>query len=342
MNSFGATARPAYGRRMVRISTSLWFMLLWTLPNMNWAQDSKVPNETNPSDSGHPLYAFTFFRDNGQDGVYLAVSSDGLNWQEVNRGKPILSPQVGGKLTRDPSITLGGDGLYHMVWTTSWTGDGFGVAHSKDLLTWSEQQYVPINKGDSKARNTWAPEIFYDSATERYIVIWATTRQGEFLETAEGGDDGYNHRMYATSTKDFVEWEPKKLFYDGGFNVIDAFLFKAQGRYGMIVKNETLKPMAEKNLRVVWSGGGATGPWGEASVPFTDNRIAWAEGPTVLPVGDKWLIYFDEYNQGRYAAVETDDFQSFKKVDISLPVGVRHGTMLRIDAKTAERLKEKK
>ena len=342
MNRFGATARPAYGRRMVRIRTSLWFMLLWTLPNMNWAQDSKVPNETNPSDSVHPLYAFTFFRDNGQDGVYLAVSSDGLNWQEVNRGKPILSPQVGGKLTRDPSITLGGDGLYHMVWTTSWTGDGFGVAHSKDLLTWSEQQYVPINKGDAKARNTWAPEIFYDSATERYIVIWATTRQGEFLETAAGGDDGYNHRMYATSTKDFVEWEPKKLFYDGGFNVIDAFLFKAQGRYGMIVKNETLKPMAEKNLRVVWSAGGAMGPWGDASVPFTDNRIAWAEGPTVLPVGDKWLIYFDEYNQGRYAAVETDDFQSFKKVDISLPVGVRHGTMLRIDAKTAERLKEKK
>lgn len=306
------------------------------------AAQEERPTAEAKAETDAPLYAFTFFRDNGEAGVFLAVSNDGLNWREVNQGKPVMTPQVGGKLTRDPSITLGGDGIYHMVWTTSWTGDGFGVAHSRDLVNWSEQKYIPINADDKKARNTWAPEIFFDAATEQYVVLWATTRTGEFLETAEGGDDGYNHRMYATSTKDFVDWTPKELFYDGGFNVIDAFLFRAAGKYGMIVKDETLKPVAQKNLKVVWSSGGVMGPWGKASQPFTDNRVAWAEGPTVLPVGDKWLIYFDEYNQGRYAAVETRDFETFKRVDVSLPSGVRHGTMIQVDANNAEILDKMK
>lgn len=291
------------------------------------------------SENVAPVYAFTFFRDNGQDGVYLALSENGFDWKEIPTGKPILKPNVGGKLTRDPSVTVGGDGLYHMVWTTSWTGDGFGVAHSKDLLNWSEQEYVPINAGDDKARNTWAPEIFFDQATNQYLVFWATTRIGDFPATLENSEDGYNHRMYVTTTKDFAAWEPKKLFYDGGFNVIDAFLFKAEGRYGLIVKDETLKPVPEKNLKVVWSKGGALGPWEKASPPFTDNKRSWAEGPTVLKVGTKWLVYFDEYNTGRYAAVETEDFKSFKDVKISLPPGVRHGTMFSVDPETARKLR---
>jgi hypothetical protein len=285
------------------------------------------------------LYAFTFFRDNGQDGVYLAISDDGLKWREVNASKPIMTPQVGGKLTRDPSIVLGGDGKYHMVWTTSWTGDGFGIAHSTDLLTWSEQTYVAINQGDDKAKNTWAPEIFYDAAMAQYLVIWATTREGDFPETATQGDGGYNHRMYASVTKDFVNWSPKFLFFNGGFNVIDAFLFKKDDRYGLIVKDETLKPTAAKDLHVVWSTGNALGPWDQVQSPFTDRKIAWAEGPAALQVEKRWLIYFDQYEKGRYAAVETADFKTFQEVAVELPKGARHGTMVKVDPATAKLLR---
>jgi sucrose-6-phosphate hydrolase SacC (GH32 family) len=275
-------------------------------------------------------YVFSFFRDNGEKGVYLAVSDDALTWREVNGGKPVMEPKVGGKLTRDPSICRGPDGLYHMVWTTSWKDKGFGAASSSNLLDWSEQTYIEVNRDEPKARNTWAPEIFYDQVTQQYVVLWSTTIDGLFPETQVAKTGGDNHRIYVTTSKDFVTWTPKRLFYNGGFNVIDAFLFKKEGKYGMVVKDETHAPVAEKNLRVVWSEGGVDGPWSKAEAPFTNNKEAWAEGPSVIQVGERWLVYYDKYNKGGYGAVETIDFKTFKPVSVSLPKGIRHGTVLSV------------
>jgi hypothetical protein len=290
------------------------------------------------SAGGAESYVFSFFRGNGEAGVYLALSEDALSWREANGGKPVLVPQVGGKLTRDPSVCRGPDGVYHMVWTSSWKDDGFGVAHSTNLLDWSAQRFVPVNETEPKARNTWAPEIFYDGESEQFVVIWATTIEGLFPETQVKGDGGLNHRIYAATTKDFNTWSPKRLFYDGGFNVIDAFLFKKDGRYGMIVKDETKEPKPEKNLHVVWSAGGVMGSWGKAGPAFTDNREAWAEGPAVIRAGGRWLVYYDKYNKGGYGAVETQDFVTFAPVSVALPAGIRHGTVFNVDAETARKL----
>lgn len=289
-----------------------------------------------PPPSAAAEFAFTFFRGNGEAGVYLALSDDGMNWREVNGGRPILVPQVGGKLTRDPSVCRGPDGRYHMVWTSSWKDDGFGLAHSKDLLNWSEQEYIPVNRDEPGARNTWAPEVFYDNASRQFLVIWSTTIDGRFPETQDSGDN--NHRIYATTTPDFKTWAPKRLFYDGGFNVIDAFLFLKNGRYGMVVKDETLRPQPQKNLHVVWSTGDVTGPWAAAEPAFTDNTIAWAEGPAVIRVKDRWLVYYDMYNKGGYGAVATEDFKSFSPVKVTLPQGIRHGTVFEVDVEAAQRL----
>ncbi len=288
-----------------------------------------------------PAYVFSFFRDNGQAGVYLALSDDAVQWRELNGGKPVLVPKVGGKLARDPSICKGGDGRYHMVWTSSWTDQGFGLAHSKDLLDWSAQEFVAVNQDEPRAKNTWAPEIFYDDASGLYWVIWATTMEGAFPETQVKADKGYNHRIYAVTTRDFQAWSPRKLFYNGGFNVIDAFLFRHEGRYGLVVKDETVEPTPAKDLHIVWSLKGVDGPWEKVGPAFTNNQDAWAEGPAVIRVNDRWLVYFDQYNKGGYGALETRDFQSFARIEVSLPAGIRHGTIVAVDAQTAERLRQK-
>jgi hypothetical protein len=85
---------------------------------------------------GADVLLFSFFRDNGQDGLYLATSPDGLKWAELKPpGKSFLQPQVGGKLMRDPCLALGPDGTFHMVWTTGWGQPPvIGLAHSTDLL----------------------------------------------------------------------------------------------------------------------------------------------------------------------------------------------------------------
>ena len=70
---------------------------------------------------------------------------------------------------------------------------------------------------------------------------------GRFPETDGTGDNHYNHRVYATTTSDFKTFTPTRLLYDGGFNVIDATMLHAEGKYYLIVKDETRNPPKNSN-----------------------------------------------------------------------------------------------
>ncbi len=272
---------------------------------------------------------FSFFRSNGETGLFLAWSEDGLRWQEVHKDVAWLTPKVGeSKLMRDPCIIIGGDGQFHLVWTPGWHERGIGYATSKDLIHWSEQQYLPVMAHEETARNAWAPEIFYDDATAQYYLFWATTIPGRFDETLGQGDGENNHRMYYTTTKDFVDFAETKLFYDPGFNVIDSTLIKNEARYVMFLKNETLTP-EEKNIRVATADSPA-GPWSTASPKITGDY--WAEGPTAVRWSDYWYVYFDKYRKHSYGAVRSKDLVAWEDVSekIVMPEGIRHGTVFRV------------
>ena len=107
---------------------------------------------------------FAYFKGNGEDGLHLATSADGLQWAALNQDKSLLAPTVSkDKLMRDPCIIRGQDGQFHMVWTTSWHDRGTGYASSKDLIHWSEQQDILVMAHELMAVNCWAPEITYDA-----------------------------------------------------------------------------------------------------------------------------------------------------------------------------------
>jgi hypothetical protein len=273
-------------------------------------------------------YLFSYFIGNGEDGLHLAYSFDGLNFKPLNNGKSFLTPKVGGKLMRDPCIILGPGGIFHMVWTTSWNQKAIGYAHSRDLVNWSEQKYIPVMEHEAKARNSWAPEVFYDEAGKQFLIFWSTTIPGRFAETEKSGDNGLNHRIYYTKTKDFETFTPTKLFYDPGFNTIDATIVKDAGRYIMFIKDETRHP-PKKNIRVTVSTK-AEGPYGPASKPITGDY--WAEGPSAIKIGDSWFVYFDKYRKGRYGAVKSGDLKNWEDISdkIHFPKGTRHGTIFRV------------
>jgi hypothetical protein len=273
------------------------------------------------------VYLFSSFRGNGEDGLHLAYSRDGLEWQALRQDQSFLAPGVGGKLLRDPCITIGPDNRFHMVWTSSWKDNGIGIAHSQDLVQWSEQMYIPVMNHEPEARNCWAPEIFWDATSKQYIIFWATTITGRFPETEKNGD--WNHRMYYVTTKDFISYSKAALLYDPGFNVIDATIVRDGNRYTMILKDETLNPPA-KNLRVAFSKK-ITGPWSRASVPFSPAG-EWVEGPSLIKTGQWWIVYFDEYRNGAYGAMRTQDFKSWEDLSdrLHFPKGTRHGTVFAV------------
>lgn len=272
-------------------------------------------------------FIFSYFTDNGQDGLHLLYSSDGLSWKELNSGKSFLKPTVGeDKLMRDPFILAGKDGIYHMVWTCSWKERQIGYASSKDLIHWSEQKAIPVMAHEPTAKNCWAPEMVYDPKEKNYIIFWATTIPGRHSDVAESErEKGLNHRMYCTKTSDFVHFSPTAMYFNPDFSVIDATILRRKKCFYMFLKNENPNP-PEKNIRITGSRK-ASGPFPtQVSPPITGNY--WAEGPTALEIGGYVYVYFDKYRDHRYGAVRSKDMKVWEDVSdqISFPAGVRHGT----------------
>lgn len=267
------------------------------------------------------VYLFSTFREPADKGLYLAYSYDGYNWNDL--GGPWLKPEVGQqKVMRDPSVVTAPDGTFHMVWTSSWRGDlGFGYSNSKDLVNWSEQEFISVMDFDTSTVNVWAPELYYDHEKDEYIIIWASTIPFKFEKGME--EERNNHRMYYTTTKDFKAFSETKLYIDPGFSIIDAVIVKREKEDYILVLKDNTRP--ERNLKV---GFGKTplGPFENISEPYTEKLT---EGPTVLKLEDEWLIYFDSYGNKKYGAVKTSDFKFFKAIsdEVSFPVGHKHGTI---------------
>ena len=144
-----------------------------------------------------------------------------------------------------------------------------------------------------------------------------------------------NHRIYYVTTKDFVNYSRAALFYEDGFNVIDATLVKDGQRFVLILKDETAQPV-QKNLRLAFSDK-AAGPYSHAAPPFTIN---WVEGPTAIKLNGAWLVYFDMYRDKRYGAVKSRDWKQWEVLTDQLvfPAGARHGTVFTVSDEVFARL----
>jgi hypothetical protein len=329
-------APMSLSRSLLRFRSYLAVMLL-ALPGVSLAED---------------VILFPYFDANGQNGVYLSWSKDGRNFEAANGGKPIFTPpQWGGgqNLTRDPSIVYH-DGLFHMVWTSNWSGTIFGHASSPDLVTWSTPQQVrPFPLGGEQPNNVWAPEIFRDHVAGDYKIVWSSTLPSE-LNDGDGSGDSHNadHRMYYVATTNFQSYSaPQLLFQDEGYSVIDAHVVwqptgagANDGRWVMSLKKEQGTEQGGKNIRLAFSDA-AIGPssFGQTTQPIVGpgssirgNEVA--EGSSMVFWDDKWLMYWDAYGNGHYSMASSPDLTTWtdETDDISFPVNhPRHGSVMIAD-----------
>ncbi len=300
---------------------------------------SCTPNTSkeNPERDNRNVYLMSYFKGNG-DGLHLAYSRDGLQWEALCKDAVILEPQIGkDKLMRDPSIVQDDAGTFHMVWTTGWWDQGIGYASSKDLKNWSEQHNIPVMEKYEDARNAWAPELFYDGKDKTFYIFWASTIPGAFpeLPTSES-EKGLNHRQYYVTTKDFKTFSETKLFFEPGFSVIDGAILQKDNTYYLFVKNENSAP-PEKNIRVTSHDKPFDFPT-NVSAPITGDY--WAEGPAPLIVDDYVYVYFDKYTDRKYGAVRSQDMKNWEDVSdaVSFPKGIRHGTTFAVSEAILEGL----
>lgn len=282
------------------------------------------------------VYMFSSFRDNGQDGLHLAFSQDGYHWNALKNDQSFLTPDIPNeKLMRDPCIIVGADDRFHMVWAVGRNKKGIGYASSDDLISWSEQQYIPVMEHEPGALNCWAPEIFYDRNLNEYMIYWATTIAERFARGDTAGDSKYNHRLYYTITKDFKTFSKSRLLYDEGFNVIDATIYKKDGQYYMFLKDETRNPI-KKHIRIAKSNS-LTGRYKLISKPISPD---WVEGPAVTEVNNYCVVFYDEYTRHHMGAVRSKDLQNWEIItdSIKFPQGTRHGSVFKVNERILEKL----
>jgi lysophospholipase L1-like esterase len=310
-------------------------------------QLAQEPHATvNPT--GNEIFVLPYFLGNGETGIYFAFSRDGLHFEWLNKGN-VLMPAPNWEeesLTRDPSIIFR-DGVFHMVWTTSWKSRSIGYASSTDLKTWTQPQRINIWHDRTDVTNTWAPELHWDPEENEYIVIWSSTTLKE-LNDGDGSADGHghDHRTYAARTTDFIDWTKPVLFFspEPEYSVIDPFLAHddrntsdtSDDRWVMVIKNEMASEQGGKNLRLTFSQS-MQGPYDLTLGPpivgaGTDIVDEMGEGPSLIKRDSTWFLYWDAPNGPfSYCLATSPDLTTWtnRSADMSLPAKqMRHGTVL--------------
>jgi len=260
---------------------------------------------------------FTYFRDNGQHGINLATSADGVNFAPLNDDQPVFIPPKwpGQNLTRDASIIYH-EGRYHMVWTSAWTGRVFGYANSADLKNWSEP--VPVKPfpeslpAEDQPDNVWAPEIHWDPLKHDFFILFASTTPRERNDADASNNNGkvgsqYDNRIHITRTRDFKTFTAARKYFDRDFASIDAVMRidDAAHCWVMVIKcsrDENLQWMPGRNLYLTRTAGMDTDDpgFGPLSGPIAGNhspmfsdpapRKSMAEGQTLLRYQGRWIL----------------------------------------------------
>ena len=262
------------------------------------------------TDTGH-YYLMSYFKDvyaplNDMSGGFFATSTDGINWTELNDGKPVLTPYgFGEKRMRDPFLFWdAATQTFHLVYTTGWNTKDIGytsITPSDGKLFTNPSSWTPqvsLKFGDDIAGSLccWAPEILWDDIKQKFMIFWST----------ETGVDG--KRAYYSLTSDFKTFTKAEKFFDPGFTEIDACMLKqADQKYYMFFKDERT---GYKKIYYV-TGTTPQGPWSAVSESIT--ALQGVEGPTAIKIGNEYRVYFDPYNaRQNYRMVKSTDLVTWK------------------------------
>lgn len=293
-------------------------------------------------------YLFVAFTDGREDGeqVYFAISRDGLNFEDVNAGNPVLISDIGDKGARDPFIIrdVHDDSHFYLVATDLRIANGNGwdaaqyngsramlVWETNDLCKWGEPRLVEV--GLPKAGCVWAPEVIYDDKREAYMVIFASmVKQDTELP---------KQRIYASYTKDFWGFSAPFVYMEKDKHVIDMTIIRDCDMYYRFSKDETDKKIIMERGRELM---------GDFEVVESKSlsELVNVEGPQCYYLADRqsWCLIVDRFATGEgYMPLLCNDLT--KGDFVKLPVDSynlgkirkRHGGVIPITKSEFEQLK---
>jgi len=181
---------------------------------------------------------------------------------------------------------------------------------------------------EKQVLNSSAPELHYDKLSRSFQIIWASTIPGRF-ET-EKTEDGFNNRIYATTTTDFKTFTKTKLLFDPEFSVSDGCILKSKGSFYLYFKNDM-----DRKIQYATSSRIKSFP-STVSEPISGKKFA--KGPSALQVGDYTYVYWENDVDKRVSAVRCKNIRKAVWEDVTdmikFPGNVKQGSAFIVDNET--------
>ncbi|SKB85825.1 Beta-xylosidase, GH43 family [Lachnospiraceae bacterium] len=317
-------------------------------------------------------YLFANFKGEGLkngEQIYFDDSEDGLHWNALNNGEPVLTSTLGEKGLRDPFIIRSPEGdKFYLIATDLNIHDipGWGRAvdsgskyieiyESTDLVNWSEQRQAKVAIDDAGC--TWAPEAFYDEERGEYFVFWASHVDG-------------HHHIYYCTTRDFYnfsetkEWITLKNQNGDVTDIIDTTINSEKDENGKTVFYRMSKVEAGDNaiiddgdpkggkFEMIEKSDSLYGTWTRVKSKFLNDQVH-VEGGTMFRFNEddadkdhQWCLLLDNYGGIGYYPSYTGDLSSgeftrYASTDYSFATRMRHGTVVQITEDEYKALGEK-
>jgi hypothetical protein len=310
-----------------------------------------LPNQAaTPNLPANPSGGFLFVTFKGEatpltEQIYFALSSDGRNWKALNGTEPVLVSQMGEKGVRDPFLVRSPDGKKFYLLATdlsinlnrNWTravregSKSIVIWESDDLVKWSAPRLVPVAAADAGC--TWAPEAIYDEENKDYLVFWASTN---------AADNFAKQKIWASRTKDFVNFGAPFVYIERPEAVIDTDIVRDNGKYFRFSKDEKNKGITVESSEKLM------GPWQDmpgsslAKLRGYEGPAGFVLEPAAPGKPATWCVLLDYYSRGQgYQPFVTQDLaggQFTPVTDFSFPFRLRHGSVVPVSAAEYARL----
>ncbi len=290
---------------------------------------------------------------NSQEITCFALSRYGNSYRDLFNSGEVFDTkkytQTGGM--RDAYVMQMENGKYMLAGTDmtsklGWTSNHIMVLMlSNDLVHWdksisidleSEENMKALGLTDVKDMTAaWAPQVIYDPVTRKYMVYYSV-----------GFPD--RHRIYySLVNEDLTEVSLPKLYFDPGYDIIDADIAynKLDDEYVMIYKTESgahhLKQARAKYL-VPTDKTTGTCQW-ELNADFDVYESGKSiEAPSLFrPINSRtWKLAYMNYSGGGYRMIDLDEHcqNPTGLTNIQGDVQPQHGSFLKLTEKAYRHL----
>jgi len=258
-------------------------------------------------------------------GLHLAISTDGLTWTPLNQNNPVVTPTAGTGGLRDPFIMRKQDGTF-VVLATDLKGTDFSqqnqyihIWDSADLRSFTGYRRVRMH---TMPTHTWAPEAFWDASRGQYGILYSARNNNR-------------DSFYVNYTTDFRTVGAHQLYFDPGFDVLDATMHVGTGANYLYYKS-----FADGRLYGARSSGLAPRSFDRGT--YTSGVVnGGIEAPIVVKANDRneWFLWGDSFspNNGELYVWRSGDINSngwtpLGKERYTQPLNAKHPTIAPITA----------